>query len=140
MPRPGELPESIQWIAYRNAFVIHPETFDRDLAALVERIKKARPRNRFVRGFAELRSYAPLRAIFWNAVSKPCAILLAAGIAAIGYWWSGLVLGLLFVALGALTYLSLSLVAFFSLAEAEWVGAKRSRGTRSEELAASEGA
>jgi hypothetical protein len=71
-----------------------------------------------------------LRSIFWNAVWKPCAIVLAAVITAIGYWWSGPTLSLLFLALGTLTYLSLSLVAFFSLAEAEWVGAKRSRGGR----------
>ena len=119
MPRPEELPESLEWMAYRNAFVIHPESYDRDLAALVERIKKARPRNRFVHGLAELRSLAPLGAILWNAVSKPCAIFLAAAIAAIGYWR-----GPLFVALAALAYFSLSLVAFFSLSEAEWVGAK----------------
>jgi hypothetical protein len=60
-----------------------------------------------------------LGAILWNAVSKPCAIILAAAIAAIGYWR-----GPLFVALAALAYFSLSLVAFFSLSEAEWVGAK----------------
>jgi hypothetical protein len=140
MPTPESLPESLQWMSYRNAFVIHPETYDRDLDALVERIKKARPRNRFVRGLAELRSYAPLRAILWNAVSKPCAIVLAAAIAAIGYWRGPLYVALLFLALSALTYLSLSLVAFFSFAEAEWVGARRARGMRSDELAASEDA
>jgi hypothetical protein len=140
MPSPESLPESLEWIAYRNAFVIHPESFDRDLDALVERIKKARPRNRFVRGLAELRSYAPLRAILWNAVSKPCAIVLAAAIAAIGYWRGPLYVTLLFLALAALTYLSLTLVAFFSFAEAEWVGAKPSQVRRAEELAASEDA
>jgi TIR domain-containing protein len=140
MPSRERLPEPLEWMSYRNAFVIHPETFDRDLAALVDRIKKAKPRNRFVRGLAELRSYAPVRSILWNAVSKPCAIVLAAAIAAIGYWRGPLYVTLLFLALAGLTYLSLSLVAFFSFAEAEWVGAKRSRGMRSEELAASENA
>src|SRR5262249_23097710 len=86
MPNMEDLPEPLQWISYRNAFVIHPESFDRDLDALVERIKKARPRNRFVRGLAELRSLAPLPTILWNAMSKPCAIVLAAAIAAVGYW------------------------------------------------------
>jgi hypothetical protein len=135
MPRPEELPESLEWLSYRNAFVIHSETFDRDLDALVERIKKATPRNRFVKGIAELRSYAPLRAILLNAVSKPCAFVLAAAIAAVGYWRGPHYVIPLFLALAALTYFSLSLVAFFSLAEAEWVGAKHSLGTRSEELA-----
>jgi TIR domain len=118
MPGPTELPESLRWISYRQAVVLHDYQWDQDLSSLIARLKKPHPGNRFA-SREELRDLAERPALIRNAVFTPWAILPAIlmGIIAllIGNPWLALVAGA--------TYIALAIITYFSLVEAEFVGA-----------------
>lgn len=116
MPWDDELPESIRWICHRQAVVLAnvKEDFDR----LAARLEKPSPRNRFAHRH-ELRTLAPFGSLVRNALLKPCSILFALCVAAIAFWTTPWL-----IALAIVSYVALTLISFFTLAEAEWVGSR----------------
>ena len=118
-PATHDLPESIRWISYRMGTWLHKNTWKTDVVALVDRLEKQRPRNRFA-SFQELGDLASWRGLIINAVTKPCAIAFGVVIALIGVLADREAL----IPVGVAAYLLLSAVAFFTLYEAETVGAQ----------------
>jgi hypothetical protein len=124
------LPGSLRWIQYRKAVWLHRDTWRTDVGALVERLGKQRPRNRFA-GWSELGDLTRTRGghthrfrLALNALAKPCAIAFGGLVAIIGLLTDESAL----VPVGIASYLFLALVAFFTLYEAETIGAReRSR-------------
>ena len=129
-PLGDALPGSLRWIQYRKAVWLHRDTWRTDIAALIDRLGKQKPRNRFA-GWRELgdltrtpdgRTHRFRLAL--NALGKPCAVAFGFLVALIGRLADEPVL----VPLGIGSYLLLSLIAYFTLYEAETFGARvRSR-------------
>ena len=124
MPQRPDLPDAIQWIAFRQAVELRPRALRHDANHLVERLEKPNPGVRFVhRG--ELRRLAASRwALLRNAVTKPCSIALAILIALVGAVRHEFLL----FAIAAASFLLLSGITYFTLAEAEWVGSRHAVG------------
>ena len=136
-PLGGVLPETLRWMEDRKAVWLRQNTWRTDVAALIDRLDKKKPGNRFA-GWGELgrltrtpdrRTHRFRLAI--SAIAKPCALALGTIIAIIGLLASEPVL----VPLGAASYLLLTLVAFFTLFEAETVGARERQRTAEREPA-----
>ena len=139
-PATHDLPEPIRWISYRMGTWLNRNTWKTDVVALVDRLEKQRPRNRFA-SFQELGDLASWRALIINAVTKPCAIAFGALIAVIGVPGDRGAL----IWIGVTAYVLLSAIAFFTLYEAETVGAQeqtrstgRNQKDRSDDGAAGE--
>lgn len=118
-PATHDLPEPIRWISYRKGTWLHKNTWKTDVVALVDRLEKQKPRNRFA-SLEELGDLASWRALIVNAFAKPCAIAFGAVIALIGVLRDREAL----IPIGVAAYLLLSAIAFFTLYEAETVGAR----------------
>jgi hypothetical protein len=120
MPSDAELPETISYISFRQAVSIHRNTWNRDLSHLETRLMKSKPRNRFA-SIRELATIASTPALVRNALVKPCAIAFGVLIVATGV----LLKDVWLVPVGIAAYLALGVITFFSLFEAESVGARQ---------------
>jgi hypothetical protein len=123
MPPANDLPETIQWVSDRTAVPFTQNTWRTALASLIERLDKEHPRNRFTTPSEMRRLGGTWGGLAVNALTRPCVLAFGIAIVLIGLVGNERVL----ILIGAATYLVLSVIAFFTLYEAETVGAEQKR-------------
>ena len=127
MPAPAALPESIRWLAFRHAAELPDRSWHDDVAKLVERLRKPKPRDRFASP-SELRHLALLPRLAANALTRPSTLAISALLVAAGvwparhFWWVGI-----------FAYVLLSIVSFFDASQADAVGSRIRSGRRRSE-------
>jgi TIR domain-containing protein len=125
MPSPGQLPESLVRLSYREAHDMTDAHWEYDLDVLLKRVTEPRP-NRFSK-WGDIRPLAPVRALVKNALLGPRRLnpvlplaLTIVGIAT-SQWW--------LVAVALASYLAFFLITLFELDQARRVHAKTWEGS-----------
>ncbi len=116
MPRPGELPDPLVRLSYRQAHILSDARFHADVRELIERLGRPR-RDRFA-SLQELRQLARPWALIKNALWRPAWLNVAV---TFGLIIAGIFTSRWLFLVAAAAYLTLVTVTFFSLSEARRV-------------------